>query len=363
MSKRIVAALLLSSLFAAPTVQAAAFVPLSSAYTSPLGPSSALALSGDGSTVVGYLNVPTQVTTFGVTYTQNVQTAYQWRVGSGVNLLPFDLATATSYDGSTVVGRNQRWTASGGSQTIPGLNGNVADIRGVSADGSVLVGSSNNSPLRWTASGGSQNLGTLPPYAAASATGYASGVSADGSVVVGYGNGGAWRWTAAGGVQPLTTVGPLGQPFLGQPNGISADGSTVVGQGGGSGAWIYTDAGGLNNLGISEAAYAASANGSVVVGGDENSSSGIAFVWDPTHGVRRLDTILANLGVDTTGWTLNAALDVSNAGTAVVGVGVNPQGQQEAFYANLAPVPAPAAIWLFGSGLVGLMSIARRKKN
>ncbi len=29
----------------------------------------------------------------------------------------------------------------------------------------------------------------------------------------------------------------------------------------------------------------------------------------------------------------------------------------------LAPVPVPAAVWLFGSGLLGLMGIARRKKT
>ena len=28
---------------------------------------------------------------------------------------------------------------------------------------------------------------------------------------------------------------------------------------------------------------------------------------------------------------------------------------------NAAPVPAPAALWLFGSGLLGLIGVARRK--
>ena len=30
--------------------------------------------------------------------------------------------------------------------------------------------------------------------------------------------------------------------------------------------------------------------------------------------------------------------------------------------AELAPVPIPAAAWLFGSGLLGLVGMARRKK-
>jgi hypothetical protein len=29
---------------------------------------------------------------------------------------------------------------------------------------------------------------------------------------------------------------------------------------------------------------------------------------------------------------------------------------------NVSPVPVPAAVWLFGSGLLGLIGIARRKK-
>lgn len=33
-----------------------------------------------------------------------------------------------------------------------------------------------------------------------------------------------------------------------------------------------------------------------------------------------------------------------------------------AFMTNVSPVPLPAALWLFGSGLIGLVAIARRKK-
>jgi hypothetical protein len=35
----------------------------------------------------------------------------------------------------------------------------------------------------------------------------------------------------------------------------------------------------------------------------------------------------------------------------------------EIFGVDLAPVPVPAAVWLFGSGLIGLVGIARRKKS
>ena len=32
-----------------------------------------------------------------------------------------------------------------------------------------------------------------------------------------------------------------------------------------------------------------------------------------------------------------------------------------AFQVTIEPVPVPAAVWLFGSGLIGLIGIARRK--
>ena len=35
----------------------------------------------------------------------------------------------------------------------------------------------------------------------------------------------------------------------------------------------------------------------------------------------------------------------------------------EIFGVDLAPVPVPAAVWLFGSGLIGLAGMARRKKS
>jgi hypothetical protein len=37
-------------------------------------------------------------------------------------------------------------------------------------------------------------------------------------------------------------------------------------------------------------------------------------------------------------------------------------GQISSFDAHLVPVPVPPAVWLFGSGLLGLVGIARRKK-
>jgi probable HAF family extracellular repeat protein len=75
--------------------------------------------------------------------------------------------------------------------TLPGVN--FSQARGVSADGSVVVGWSNRA-FRWTAAGGMEDLGTL----AGGFGSVASDVSADGSTVVGYstssGGARAVRW-------------------------------------------------------------------------------------------------------------------------------------------------------------------------
>jgi probable HAF family extracellular repeat protein len=59
-----------------------------------------------------------------------------------------------------------RWTAARGMQNLGTLGGDRSEARGVSADGSVVVGWAYNAAghdraFRWTAAGGMQDLGTL----------------------------------------------------------------------------------------------------------------------------------------------------------------------------------------------------------
>jgi hypothetical protein len=90
-------------------------------------------------------------------------------------------------------------------------------------------------------------------------------------------------------------------------------------------------------------AQGVSGDGSVVVGfcdtgvpGDE------AFIWDAENGMRVLSDVLEqDFGLDLTGWTLNAALETSDDGRVIVGFGVNPSGNTEAWRAVLAPVVPP----------------------
>jgi len=176
----------------------------------------------------------------------------------------------------------------------------------VSADGSVVVGlgdsASGIEAFRWTVNGGMVGLGDLPGGLFRSV---AQAVSADGSVVVGYGssssgNSEAFRWTSN---DRIVGLGDL-------PGGI-----------------FYSEATGT------------SADGSVVVGNSVSSSGGEAFIWKQDEGMRSLRDVLVTdyaLGSVLNGWRLVAS-DISPDGATIVGSGINPLGQAEAWIARIPP--------------------------
>ena len=96
-------------------------------------------------------------------------------------------ARGVSADGSIVVGKNIRWTTPGQTDVIPYLGGNNATYAvGVSADGQVVGGHSETSPnryfhaFRWTPSGGIQDLGVTNGTES-----LGRGISADGTLIFG----------------------------------------------------------------------------------------------------------------------------------------------------------------------------------
>jgi probable HAF family extracellular repeat protein len=337
------------------------------------------------------------------------------------------IASGVSADGSVVVGSSSsafgfeafRWTQGGGMMGLGDLPDDPpygSAATGVSADGSIVVGSSavdiesshggppfltHYRPFRWTQGGGMVDLGLLRP--AQDETGFGYAVSADGSVIVGMSgerepmtvpHGKAFRWSAGGGMEgmgvlsgysysdafessddgsvivgrswsgahtfiageavrwsPASGLVGLGDLPGGNVNSaaydVSADGAVVVGRGSsdsGTQAIRWTPGGGMVGLGVLtaldwSAAEAVSADGSVVVGYSRNSSnSGIAFICDMTHGMRNLQDVLINdlgLGASLAGWTLTEANDISANGKFIVGTGINPNGNTEAWIAGL----------------------------
>ena len=223
-------------------------------------------------------------------------------------------AKAVSDDGGTIVGYGPapgasgdstagyeafRWTSAEGMIALGDLAGgyNHSEAFDVSADGSVIVGkgsvgfgsTDNNTyseAFRWTATGGMQGLGDLPG-------GYhwseATKVSADGNVVVGWSstwNRGnvqqAFRWTEADGMVGLELL--PNYPVYSMPTAVSDDGSQIIGRL-------------LNNY----------------------------FYWDLSSGMRNFNSLLTELGLDVTGWTLTP-LAFTEQGNAIVGIGTDSLG-------------------------------------
>jgi probable HAF family extracellular repeat protein len=346
---------------AEPAIGEAIFTGLGYLPSSDLPSSEALAVSGDGSVVVGRSR------------SASGTEAFRWTVNDGMASLgppPFPVpfpffseALAVSGDGSVVVGRSRsasgteafHWTAKCGMVFFtPGEIFHSA-AHGVSADGSTVVGGLSGDRVfeafRWTETGGLMPLGDLPGGMPENFS-WASAVSADGSVVVGRGSSDlgrrfeAFRWTIGGGMRGLGDL-PGGE-FFSLALDVSADGSVVVGESHsalGDEAFRWTANGGMEGLGHlpgrdSSAAFGISADGSVVVGeshlGSPTSTSlPAAFVWDSTSGMRELALLLSDLGVDLTGWILVSAEGVSDDGRTIVGTGVNPERFQEAWIAVL----------------------------
>ncbi len=83
---------------------------------------------------------------------------------------------------------------------------------------------------------------------------------------------------------------------------------------------------------------------------------GAAFIWE-NDSMTNINSLIAA----DSGWVLYGATDINDAGQ-IIGYGsLDGTTATRAFL--LSPVPVPAAVWLFGSGLLGFISVARRKKN
>jgi uncharacterized membrane protein len=101
------------------------------------------------------------------------------------------------------------------------------------------------------------------------------------------------------------------------------------------------------------AANAVSADGSVVVGYGNSPIGREAMIWTATSGMQSLRDFLMAQGVTSvTNWQLIDANDVSADGLRIVGTGINPDGNEEAW---IAVVPEPTCVTLAALATLGII--------
>lgn len=319
--------------------------------------SRALAVSANGNAAVG-----------SSTDSEDIAEAFRWTADSGMIRLgnlpdrPNSEADAASADGTVVGGTSTfvdlfdafRWTMADGitKLAVTSTDPPPETVTGISADGTVLVGAANfifADPVafRWTAAGGLEQLGFLSGSEGASV---ATGISADGSVISGQSTSEdavvAFRWTASDGMVAL----PLPSGTIAATGfAVSPDGTVIIGSSNTDPltfkATLWSDPSTVAVLAHlpggeqTSVARSVSRNGGGVVGQVNfiDPVEQVAFIWDATHGVRRLQDVLAAAGLESElgGWSLENAAGVSADGQVIVGSGQSPAGCEEAFIATL----------------------------
>jgi len=224
----------------------------------------------------------------------------------------------------------------------------------ISADANVIVGRAINqdnkyAPFRWAQQENVTILADFTDYC------YAADVSADGSVVVGQYNNRAFKWTQQDGFQ-----------FLAEPysaaQAISPDAAVIVGRVDNEPYyWKNDDTENYldhtsRNQAISSAYAAANAGNTIVGRFTDDHPYGQAFIWRPTfltnsyssysidlnNNLRNLKDVLQHdYNLDLDGWILRSATDVSADGTVIVGNGIDPNGNNQAWIAKISDINTP----------------------
>lgn len=314
--------------------------------------------------------------------------AFRWSKETGMQLLGHlpngdqeSSATAISADGKTVIGTsgNQgfRWSQESGMQSLGKITSDDSRMSptAVSADGNAIVGNTANQAFGWTPIYGAQGFGSV-----IKADISLSAISPDGNTVGGglktNGATTAFAWTLEQGAAPLPSEITNNQysNVLKVTNG----GNTVLGNvedftaNGKSAGFVWNKETGVRwlrhqyeNRGYPSATPSdMSADSRIVVGKDSSGSQTEAAIWMGGSVAQRLSQLLINQGADLSGWAnLIDAKAISQDGRWIIGFGERFSGEPEAFIAEINPVPVPAAVWLFCSGLLGVVAIKRRKQK
>jgi len=282
---------------------------------------------------------------------------YRWTAAGGFQDLgpgdPFSSSIGISRDGSTIISGHigaditftspALWTSSGVVDLGHPQNGctkvgnSWGSGYGVSGDGKVAVGlawtCTAAEGFEWTEKTGNVSLG----HPAGNHSSRASAISANAKTIVGF-----WE-DPTGPRRPVRWVGGkhdlfLGSKTLGEAAAVNSDGTQIAGQSynasGNGVAFFYSDKGGLHSIGTikhtatdQSFANGISDDGRVVGWSGDPFGAGIeAFFWTSHAGIRKLATMLQNLGANIpAGMTLTTAVSISADGSTMVGQYANGQ--------------------------------------
>lgn len=356
MDKRLIGSLIIPFLYV-PSVLAEPMKNLGSLSVDNYGDTTAYAISADGTTIVGasYNGLKQdhafRWTSAGLQDLENAKPGYQdYSTAKLVNAEGSVIAgeAITPVSGGAVIARGFRWTKVDGQKEYLGsLGGNGSStVKGMSADGSVIVGSASKDKdiqhaYRWTDGPGMKDLGTLGT--GNSLVSGANAVSADGSTVVGFsGNDNnetrAFRWIdTPTGMEDLGTLKKLNSGNS-TASGVNVDGSIIIGDAdndsGETRAFRWTKLKGMEDLGTLKAdnsgsshAKLISADGSTIIGSaDSDNNQSNLFRWTETS--KRMQS-LGTLNASNSG--PSTAAGVSADGKSVVGTSRNDNNQNRAF--------------------------------
>jgi probable HAF family extracellular repeat protein len=335
--------------------------------------SRAAGVSGDGSTVVGQFRTA-----------NGSLRAFRWDSESGLQSLgvlgpapdgnPFSFANGVSADGSVIVGETTSpsgfeafsWQATSGFQGLGFLGDVSSEATDVSADGSVVIGTSNATidpgfqGFVWS------NVGGMTPLPSPDNHGSrANSISPNGLFIAGTNvdpvsetraaSAALWRRPDVTSSFQFQNIGSLsGLSFFSEALDVSSDGAVAVGYSQAieenEEAFRWTETGGLQGLGHLQGfnhtsrGLATNHDGSIVVGvSSSDPRQGIplggpqrAIIWTELHGMRDLqDVLISDYSLAVEDWTLISATDISATGRVLVGTGRNPQGLEESWIADL----------------------------